>query len=104
MSQDEIHIGDKGTQFNITLYDGTSVVDISTSTGRTFEFLSPTGTVTTVTASFVGSGTAGGLTYTTESTTAFPVDGQWKMQAVVTFANSLFHSDILTFNVYPNLS
>lgn len=104
MSADEIHVGDKGIQFNITLYDGTSVVDLSGSTARTFEFKSPTGTVSTVTASLLNSGTTGGLTYIIPTTTVLSIDGQWKMQAVVSFASSIFHSDIKPFNVYPNLS
>lgn len=104
MSADEIHVGDKGTQFNVTLYDGTSVVDISLATAKTFEFQRPDGTTTTLTASFTGSGTAGGLTYTIDTTTTLDTDGKWKLQAVVTFASSKFHSDITEFRVHPNLS
>ena len=104
MSADEIRVGDKGTQFQVTLYDGTSVVDISASTARVFEFKMPTGTVSTVTASLSGSGTSGVITYTVDTTTTFAVDGKWKLQARVTFATSSFRSDIYEFRVHPNLS
>jgi hypothetical protein len=104
MSADEIRVGDKGTQFNVTLYDGTSVVDLSASTARTFEFRMATGTVFTVTASLVGSGTSGGLTYTVDTTTVLAVEGKWKLQARVLFAASQFRSDISEFRVFSNLS
>ena len=104
MSADEIRVGDKGTQFQVTLYDGTSVVDISASTSRTFEFKMPTQTVFTVTASLSGSGTSGALTYTVDTTTVLAIDGKWKMQAVINFASSRFRSDIYEFRVHPNLT
>lgn len=104
MSANEIHVGDKGTVFNVTLYDGTSVVDISTATAKTLEFKMPTNTVFTVAAAFVGSGTAGGISYTVDTTTVLAIDGKWKMQAVITFANSKFRSDIYEFRVFSNLS
>lgn len=104
MSADEIHVGDKGTQFVVTLYDGTTVVDISTSSARTLEFKMPTGTVFTVTATLSGSGTSGAMSYTIPTTTTLATDGRWKLQAVVEFATSKFRSDIYEFRVYPNLS
>lgn len=102
MSNNEIHVGDQATVFTITLYDGTSAVDISGATGKAFVFTSPDGTTSTITVNFVGGGTAGSLVYTTTAST-FSNEGLWKMQAVVTFATSKFHSDIHQFVVYPNL-
>lgn len=103
MSQNEIHLLDSGTVFTMTLYDGSSVFDISGATGVAVVFQSPVGTSSTVSAHIVGSGTSGAINYTTTSTT-FPVDGTWKVQAVVTFATSKFYSDINSFRVYPNLT
>lgn len=104
MSADEIHVGDKGTQFTVTLYDGTSVVDLSASTGLTVEFKKPDGTIVTGTTSITGSGTAGTFTFTADTTTTWAADGKWRMQVVASFSTSKFRSDIYEFRVFPNLS
>lgn len=104
MSADEIHVGDKGTQFTVTLYDGTSVVDLSAATNISLEFKLPTGTVATSTGTITGSGTAGMFSFTVDTSTTWAVDGKWRMQAVVSFSSSKFRSDIYEFRVFPNLS
>lgn len=104
MSADEIHVGDKGTQFTVTLYDGTSIVDLSAATNISLEFKLPAGTIVTGTASIIGSGTAGQFMFTADTSTTWSADGKWRMQAVVSFSASKFRSDIYEFRVFPNLS
>lgn len=104
MSADEIHVGDKGTRFSVTLYDGTTAVDISDSTARTLEFRRPDGTIFTASATMSGTGSGGSMYYDLPTTTTLDQDGTWKVQAVVDYPTSRFHSDIYAFIVYPNLT
>lgn len=106
MAADEIHKGDTGTEITATIYDGTTVVDLSginTSTGRLFYLQDSNGNVSTLTASIVGSGTSGGLIFTSASGT-FATSGTYKLQAVITFSGKTFSSDVYTFKVHPNLA
>lgn len=108
MAADEIHVGDIGTVFTITIYDGTTAVDISsasfTSTARQLLFRKPDGTISTQTAALTSGGTNGSLSFTAPST-LFDSDGTWKVQAVLMLGTSTatYHSDIYIFRVYPNL-
>jgi hypothetical protein len=104
MSADEIHVGDKGTRFAITVYDGTTAVDISASTARTLEFRKPDGTIFTATAALTTGGTDGGMYYDVPTTTTLDQSGRWKMQGVVSFSGSVFHTDVYPFLVEPNLT
>lgn len=104
MNLEEIHIGDS-TEFRLTVYDGTSTVDISganTTTARVVTFKKPTGTYTTQVAAFVGSGTAGVCAFT--ATTGFlDVAGEWGLQLKLTVSNGTFYSNVYRFNVYENI-
>jgi len=106
MAADEIHVGDVGVEFTVTIMDGSSTVDISTintTTGRQFLFRDSNGNVSTVTAALVGTGSTGSLIYTSTSST-FATDGAYSLQAVITLGNNTFHTDIYKFTVHPNLS
>jgi hypothetical protein len=103
MSQDEIHVGDKGTAFNVTLYDGTTAVDISLATSKVFVFEKPSGTKMSVTATVSGTGSLGTMTWSVPTTTTIDEDGEWRLQAKVGFSDSSYHTDITRFTVYPNL-
>lgn len=106
MAADEIHVGDVGTELRATIYDGSTTVDISganTTTARLFYLKNSAGTVSTLTASFLsGSGTAGGLVFTSTSST-FDTSGSYELQARVTISGKTFSSDIYKFTVFPNL-
>lgn len=106
MSVNEIHVGDC-TVFKPTIYDGSSVVDISsaTTTSLLLFFKKPGGSVTTQTASFVTTGSDGALKFTA-SASLLDSDGLWQLQAKVTLGTttSVFYSDVYKFQVYPNLA
>lgn len=101
MSANEIHVGDIGTQFIITVTDNTAV-DISTATTKQFIFKKPDGTKLTVSASFYSDGTDGKLTYTTVDGD-IDIAGTWKLQTLVVISDGTFYSDVTTFKVYSNL-
>lgn len=102
MPANEIHKNDVGTIFTITIYDGDSIVDISTATDKQIMFRKPDGNTSTVSGSFLTNGTDGKLTYTFGSG-ELDVDGKWRMQAYFTFPSGKWYSDIANFKVYDNL-
>lgn len=98
----EIHIGDIGTVFEITITDCTAAVDISTATDMSVVFRKPDGTVVENEASFLTDGEDGKLIYTT---IAGDIDqkGTWKIQAKVVMPSGSWSSNIDSFKVYENL-
>lgn len=108
MAAHEIHVGDLGTVFVLTVKDGVNLVDLSSATTKQILFEKPSGVLLTKTAQFVTDGRDGQLSYTTlagdlnEPTGNKPA--RWKMQAYVVTPAGAWHSDIVSFLVYPNLS
>lgn len=102
MPANEIHKNDVGTIFTITVYDGSSVADISTATDKRIIFRKPDGSALTVSGSFYSNGSDGKLTYTFGSG-ELAVDGRWRMQAYLTFPSGNWYSDITVFRVHDNL-
>ena len=101
MPANEIHKGDIGTKFTITVYDGTSTVDVSGGT-KTILFRKPAGTTLTKTASDEDASN-GVISYTTVSGDLDEI-GTWRVQAeVITAGGSIFRTDISTFKVYDNI-
>jgi len=99
----EIHVSDTKTRFLVTLLDGTTPVDLSTATTKTFKFKPPGGAATlSKTATFVTDGTDGQLYYDTLNTD-LSVIGAWKLQVYIAMPSWTGHSDIGTFTVYENL-
>ena len=103
MSANEIHKGDIGTQFTVTVQDGTTAVDISSASSKQLIFKKPGGTILTKTTSFVSDGTDGKMQYTTVDGDLSD-DGVWKMQGKVIIGGNTFSTDITSFKVYRNLS
>lgn len=103
MARDEIHEGDIGTVFELTVKDGSTAVDVSASTSKVIKFMDPYGVVTSHSAAFVTDGTDGKIKYTTIAGDLTP-SGLWRLQAVVGFSNGTWNSDIKEFQVFPNLS
>ena len=102
----EIHVGDIGTRFRLTILDDDtgSPVDISTATIKRIYMTSPTRELKTFTATFVTDGSDGDIEYYTTSASDLDVAGQWKIQAEViapAFTNS---TSISTFPVKKNLA
>jgi len=63
MTTETISLGDLGTDFQATIKEGATVVDLSTATTVEIEFTSPGGIKTTKTASLLNDGTDGILHY-----------------------------------------
>lgn len=100
----EIHVGDVGTAFKITVKDeDEAVIDISTATLKQIWFQKADGTVVTKTASFVTDGTDGQMQYVTEDDD-LDQTGKWKIQGYIEIgASRKVHTDISEFKVWPNL-
>ena len=102
MSANEVHIGDIGTIFELTVMDGASVVDVSTATTKEIVFRKPDGSTATKTAAFTTNGSDGKIRYTTVALD-LSVAGDWAVQAHVVLPTGEWRSDLSTFRVYPNL-
>lgn len=102
MAANEIHVGDIGTEWRVTLTDDGTVVDISAAS-IIFIFKKPSGTTVNKTGSLYTDGTDGIATYVGESD-LLDAAGEWKYQLKVTIGSNVFYSDISCFTVYGNLS
>ncbi|HMU74537.1 MAG TPA: hypothetical protein PKD69_02095 [Elusimicrobiota bacterium] len=103
MAANEIHKGDIGTVFTVTVKEGSVVVDLSSSTAKQIKFRKRSGSILTKTASFVTDGTDGKIKYTT---IAGDLDesGPWSIQAVLTFGTNVWSTDIKPFTVHHNVA
>lgn len=100
----EIHVGDVGTVFEMTVYDdGNTIVDLSANISIELHFLKP-GSTTKIekTATLSTDGTDGKIKYTT-ITDDLDTAGTWKIQGKVETAAGIWHTDISTFVVVKNL-
>ena len=101
MAANEIHQNDL-TTFEIEVYDGDTLVDISGATTKQIKFYDPTGTTTTKTASFTTDGTDGKMDYTCVADD-LDVVGTWQYQGYLVMPGFTGHTDIHRFQVYANL-
>jgi len=105
MASGEIRVGDIASRFIITLKDSDTIVDISGATVLQIIFHKPDATILTKTATLLTDGTDGKFYWATTATTDLDQEGIWKLQGYVEFTSGgKFHSDISSFQVYPNLS
>lgn len=104
MAEGEVRVGDAGTQFTFTVQESSTAVDISAATLTGILLLKkPSGTTTTLTASFVTAGTDGAIIYT--STAAdFEETGTHRFQIKIDDGTNSWHTDLFKFNVESNLS
>jgi hypothetical protein len=98
----EIHVGDIGTLFEVTLYDCELVVDLTGATTLEIIFLKPDGSKLIASASFKTDGTDGVITYAAISGDIDQA-GSWKLQAHVVLPTGEWWSDTDKFKVYANL-
>jgi len=99
----QIHVGDIGSQFLITILDQSGeIVDISTATQKEVIFLSSSRVEKVKTASFYTNGTDGKIVYTLQSGD-IDVDGLWKYQAKIIMPSGTWFTNIEDFRVYPNI-
>jgi len=102
MSSNEIHIGDVGTVFYLTITEDGVAVDISGATGKSIIFEKPSGDTLTKAGIFTTDGTDGKIQYTTIDGD-LDESGTWRIQSIITTATSEHHSDIKEFVVYKNI-
>lgn len=100
----QIHLGDVGTDFNITILNKSGqAVDISSVSGPIlFKFKKPDGTQIERVGSLAGDGTDGIVTYRTVSGD-IDLYGNWKLQVFLEACSKELSSKILKFTVFNNL-
>jgi hypothetical protein len=98
----EIHYGDIGVNFNITVMNGTAVLNVSNANSISVIFQKPDGSDLIKTATLVTNGTDGNIRYTSVSGDLDQI-GTWQIQAKVNFGASVFSTDIQKFKVYRNI-
>lgn len=103
MAANEIHQGDIGTIFEVTLMDGDVIVDLTGAIAQSIVFLPPDKTVVSQTSVFKTNGTDGIIQYTTLVDDLDQI-GKWKLQAVVQLLTGTWSSDIKEFTVHSNLT
>ena len=98
----EIHYGDIGVNFNITVMNGTAVLNVSNANSISIIFQKPDSSDLTKTAALTTNGTDGKIKYTTVAGDLDQI-GTWQIQARVDFGASVFSTDIQKFKVYRNI-
>jgi hypothetical protein len=99
----EIHLGDKGTVFRVTVQDqdGTPV-DLSVASAREFIFRKPDGVIVKKTGTNTGTGADGKMQYITVAND-LDQTGTWRVQGRVAIGAGEWHTDQYRFIVHPNL-
>lgn len=99
----QIHVGDIGSQFLVTIKNqDDEVEDISTATTKQIIFLSASNTEKVKTASFYTNGTDGKIVYTLADGD-IDVSGIWKYQAKIITPSGTWFTNIESFRVYSNI-
>ena len=102
MASGEIHIGDIGTRFIVTVRDGEAVCPLELATTLQIIFKRPDKQLLTKTATLVTDGSDGQIQYTTIAGDLSQA-GAWSFQARIVSPAGEWHSDIQPFTIYPNL-
>lgn len=102
MAVGEIHLSDIGTVFEVTIKDGSVVVDVSGATTKQIIFQKPDGTKITKAAVFTTDGVNGKIEYVSVSGDLDTV-GTWQLQGRVVIAAGDFHTDLSEFEVHENI-
>jgi hypothetical protein len=99
----EIHVGDVGTVFQITVNDQNGPVDLTAVDAMYVLFKKPDDKFMQKTPVFVNTGSDGQIKYVTQ---AGDLDqyGTWQIQARVVFGSDVYSTDIQRFKVQRNLS
>lgn len=103
MAANEVHKDDVGTQFIVTVQDGSTVVDLSSTTLKQILFKKPSAATLTKTAVFVTDGVDGKISYTSISNDLNET-GTWFLQVRLDFGSSTFRSDQKQFKVHENIA
>lgn len=103
MPVNEVHLGDIGTSFRLTIKDqDEAVVDISGATTKKITFEKPSGDSVEKNATFVTDGTDGKMEYVTVSGD-LDETGWWRYQGYVVLGAGEWHTDIFKEKIYANI-
>lgn len=99
----QIHVGDIGTAFRVTIYDEqNNIVNVSGSSPCQLLFTKPDNTLLTKTATVVDNGISGVILYTSQSGD-LDIGGIWRIQGHIGINTSNMYTDVSSFRVYDNL-
>lgn len=98
----EIHVGDIGTEFRVTVKDNDVVVDVSSATVLNMIFRKPDGTLLTTNADLYTDGTDG-IIYYRAVYGDLDQPGIYKLQAYVEISGGSYYSSIGSFKAVCNL-
>lgn len=101
-SNQEIHVNDIGTAFEVTLEDCGTVVDLTGVISIEYNFTDPQGNNEVKSGALLTDGTDGKVVYTLQSGDLDEA-GIWKLQVKVQLPTGTWNSNIEKFRVYPNL-
>lgn len=102
-SGNEIHVGDIGTVFEITMYDQEQLLtDLQYASEKCFVFKKPGALIIQRTAEFKTDGSDGILQYITVDGD-LDLKGNWSIQGRVVLPTGKWSSDTERFKVYANL-
>jgi len=99
----DIHVGDIGTIFEITVQDAGVIMDISSATLMEIKLRKPDGSVSVYNATHTTDGTDGKMRYIVIADTEIDQYGRWGIQSRVVTPQGDWNSSIDTFDVAPNL-
>ncbi len=99
----DIHLGDVGTVFILTIMDGAAIVDISAASVMKINLVSPSTDKTTHTATHTTDGTDGKMEYATSDASVLDEVGDWQWQGQVTLPTGAWKTSVLAFEVLSNL-
>ena len=100
----EIHVNDIGTQFLVTVKDGSSTVDLSNASALQINFRKPSDVIVNRTGSTIGDGSStSGVMYYDSVAGDLDEVGNYKLQGKVTLTGGTYYTDIHTFKVHCNL-
>lgn len=106
MSENEIHLGDIGTIFRVTIKEidagVAATIDISGAITKELIFIKPSRTKVIQTADFTNAGTDGKMQYTAILGDIDEV-GWWSIQGYVEMATGEWRTNIQQFRVFGNL-
>lgn len=99
----EFHVADVGVALRATIKDEeTDVVPLQSASVKQYTIRKPSGAEITVDCDFVTDGSDGLIQYVTVAST-FDEAGYYKLQGYLEMGTSKWHTNTITFRVYPNI-
>lgn len=100
---DKVFRGDVGTVFRGTFKEDGTAFSISGATTKDIIFEKPDGTTVTKAGSFFTDGSDGVLQYASIAND-LNIGGKWRLQGYIVTPQGSWHSDVVNFKVYDNLT